>query len=179
MQQRKISISAIEAAERVMDQAPTCNATEVTKTEAMRRLLSPIAAMQAKGYGLAQIAHLLSETGIALTEVSLKNYLTRLSTPTDKEPGRKASRDGTRRPPVSVPAEKQPPAAPSRVAHASSAPTGTRQEPARSPEAAPAAPGAGSPAASVESPRQVASASAQDGGARRSGFVVRPDTKNI
>jgi hypothetical protein len=179
MQQRKIPISAIEAAERVMDQAPTCNATELSKAEAMRRLLSPIAAMQAKGYGLAQIARVLSESGIALTEASLKNYLTRLSAATEKEPGRKGRRDGTRRQTVSVATEKQPPAATSRVGHASSPPPGTRQEPVRSPEPARVPASSASPPASVESPKQAPSPSPQESGARRSGFVVRPDTKNI
>lgn len=179
MQQRRISISAIEAAERVMDQAPTCNVTELTKTEAMRRLLSPIAAMQAKGYGLAQIARVLTESGISLTEVSLKNYLTRLSVETGKEPGRKARRDGTRRQAVPVASEKQAAAAPPRVVHPPNPPTGTRQEPVRSPEPARVPPSPGSHAAAAELPKQTQSPSPQDSGGRRSGFVVRPDTKNI
>ncbi|MGH7634229.1 MAG: hypothetical protein ACRENC_10905 [Gemmatimonadaceae bacterium] len=179
MQQRTIPITAIEAAERVMDQAPTCNATEVPKAEAMRRLLSPIAAMQAKGYGLAEIARVLTESGISLTEVGLKNYLTRLSAETEKEPGRKARRDGTRRQAASVPADKPPPAASSRIVHAFNPPTGTRQEPVRPPDPARAAPSAASPATPTESPKQAPSASPQDSGARRSGFAVRPDTKNI
>jgi hypothetical protein len=179
MQQRKIPISVIEVVERVMDQSPTCDATEVTKAEAMRRLLSSIAAMQTKGYGLAHIAKVLSDNGISLTEVSLKNYLIRLNAPNDKEPSRKGRRGGTRGQTVSVAAERQPSAAPSRVGHASGSPTGTRQESVRSAEPARAAASPGSPSVSAESPKQVPSPSPQDGGARRSGFVVRPDTKNI
>ena len=48
--------------------------------------------MQAKGYGLAHIAKLLSDNAITVTEVTLKHYIHRLSTQTIAESSRKGVR---------------------------------------------------------------------------------------
>src|SRR5580698_9422859 len=78
MQQPKIAISAIQEVLRAVEEAPDCDETEVAKVEAMRRLVPALKTMQAKGYGLAHIAKLLCDKGIAVTEAALKQYMHRL-----------------------------------------------------------------------------------------------------
>ncbi len=179
MQQHKIPISAIQDAQRVLENAPACNTTEVTKVEAMRLLLPQIKAMQAKGYGLAHIAELLSETGISVTEVTLKNYVHRLRVQTEKAAPRRGKQTGPLDRTTLEGAERKPGAKPNLSGDSPSLPASPRRESAGSPGAAAPAAGSGTSSSSVESPRRVVSPSPQDSGARRAGFTVRPDTKDI
>jgi precorrin-6B methylase 1 len=59
----------------VFEQLPECHTEPVTKKDAIRMLVRPILAMQSKGSTLAAIAALLSERGIAMTALVLRNYL--------------------------------------------------------------------------------------------------------
>src|SRR5882672_10391541 len=93
MPQPKIAISAIQNVLRAVEEAPDCDETEVAKVEAMRRLVPAIKTMQAKGYGLAPIAKLLCDNGIAVTEVSLKQYMHRLGSRNVTETPRFGKRD--------------------------------------------------------------------------------------
>ena len=179
MQQHKIPISAIQEAERVMEDSPTCHTTEVTKVEAMRLLLPQIKAMQAKGYGLSHIAKVLSQTGIAVTEVTLKNYVNRLKAPTEKVSSRRRKPPGTFDRAASNRVQQSSQTQP----NLSSDPLVPSASPRRESLGPPGAlPPAASPAASsglMESPRRVLSPAPQESGARRAGFTVRPDTKDI
>jgi hypothetical protein len=179
MQQHKIPISAIQEAQRVMEDSPTCNTTEVPKVEAMRLLLPQIKTMQAKGYGLAHIAKLLSQTGISVTEVTLKNYVNRLKASTEKASSRRRKQPGTLDPAILDAAQQRSGTKP----NLSSDPAGPSASPCReSAGSRGALPPATSPAAAsglAESPRRGLPPSPQESGARRAGFTVRPDTKDI
>jgi hypothetical protein len=179
MQQHKIPMSTIQNALRVLEDAPACVTKEVTKVEAMRLLLPQIRAMQAKGYAVAHIAHVLSETGISLTEVTLKNYLHRLKVPADKG----AARRGKQAVALERPTLEDVPTSPAaklneagRTAGLSASPRRESVKPSSDapPEARP-----GTSPDSADPPRRIVSASSQDSASRRAGFTVRPDTKNI
>ncbi len=175
MQKLKIPISAIQDVMRAVEHAPDCDETEVSKVEAMRRLLPAIKTMQAKGYGLAHIAKLLSDNAITVTEVTLKHYIHRLSTQTIAESSRKGVRD---RRTTGVPPKR--PRASSVVSDHAPPPTAGSQRPLAPVDATSHDPPRSStPSASLESSRQESAPSATEGGVGRSRFVVRPDTKNI
>jgi hypothetical protein len=149
MQQHTVLMSTVHDALRVLEDTPACVTKEVTKVEAMRLLVPQIRAMQAKGYTVAHIANVLSKTGISLTEATLKNYLHRFKLPTEKVPARKGKQTGTLGRTI--------------IGQAATPPE-TRS---------------GTSSDSVESPRRIPPPSPQDSAARRAGFTVRPDTKNI
>jgi hypothetical protein len=175
MQQPKIAISTIQDVLRIVEEAPDCDETEVAKVEAMRRLMPAIKTMQAKGYGLPHVAKLLSDKGIAVTEASLKQYMHRLGSRRVTESSRVGRRD---RLPIGSPA-KQP-------SHSSRAPdvavtTPARSQPSHIDSAVTTPPRSGSASASVSlawAP-QVLTPPTTQVAAPRSGFVVRPDRKNI
>jgi hypothetical protein len=175
MQQPKIAISTIQDILRTVEEAPDCDETEVAKVEAMRRLMPAIKTLQAKGYGLAHIAKLLCDKGIAVTEASLKQYMHRLGSRKVTESSRVGRRD---RPAIGSPA-KQPRQSSRSSDVAEAAPA--RSQPSHIDSAVTTPPRSGSAAASVPlaSPPQVLTPPATQVAAPRSGFVVRPDRKNI
>jgi len=175
MQQPKIAISTIQDVLRTVEEAPDCDETEVAKVEAMRRLVPALKTMQAKGYGLAHIAKLLRDKGIAVTEASLKQYLHRLGSRKAAESSRGGRRD---RLAIGSPAKQ--------LSHGSrssdvAAATPARSQPSHADAAVTTPPRSGSAAASVSvaSPPQVPTPAATHVAAPRAGFVVRPDRKNI
>jgi hypothetical protein len=68
----RIGIGAIERVQRRMREYPDQEPQDVTKTEAVRRLLPDIRAMQKRGYSLPAIAAVLAEEGIVASAASLK-----------------------------------------------------------------------------------------------------------
>jgi hypothetical protein len=58
-----------------MESVPKQRVEEVTTMQAVRMLSSQNHRMQAKGYGLAAIAELLSDSGFVVTAKTLKTYL--------------------------------------------------------------------------------------------------------
>jgi hypothetical protein len=175
MQSAHIPISAIHDVLRAVEESPDCDETEVSKVEAMRRLVLAIKTMQAKGYRLTHIAKLLSDEGIAVTETTLKQYMHRIGSRMAAESSRVGKRHrvatgspakqlshGSRPsdPAVAMPARNQQP-------HSDEAVT----SPAR----------IGSGTASITPPlaRRVPTPPVTQVAASRPGFVVRPDTKNI
>jgi hypothetical protein len=175
MPRPKIAISTIQDVLRTVEEAPDCDETEVAKVEAMRRLVPAVKTMQAKGYGLAHIAKLLSDKGIAVTEASLKQYLHRLGSRNVTETSRVGRRD---RLPIGSPATQ--PSHSSRSSDVAVA-TPARSLPPHANAAVTAPPRSGSGTASVSppSPPQVPTPPTTQVAAPRSGFVVRPDRKNI
>jgi hypothetical protein len=175
MQQPKIAISTIQDVLRAVEEAPDCDETEVAKVEAMRRLMPAIKTLQAKGYGLAHIAKLLCDKGIAVTEASLKQYVHRLGSKRVTESSRVGRRD---RVPIGSPA-KQPSHSPRSSDVAAATPA--KSQPPHTDSAGTTSPRSGSAAASVSlpSPPQVLTPPATQFAAPRGGFVVRPDRKNI
>ena len=205
MQQPKIAISTIQDVLRIMEEAPDCDETEVVKVEAMRRLVPSVRTMQAKGYGLAHIAKLLCDKGIAVTEASLRQYIHRLGSRKAAESSRVRRRDrlaidsparplghssrssdlaattSARSQPshtdatATVPARSQP-------SHTDAAATIPARSQPLDTDAAVTMPhrsGSGTASASLASPPQGLSPAATQVAAPRSGFVVRPDRKNI
>jgi hypothetical protein len=71
----KIRLEAIEQAQRALDALPQHRPEELTKTEAIQRLIVPIRATQSKGYSLAAIGNVLSECGIPITTGALRAYV--------------------------------------------------------------------------------------------------------
>jgi len=171
MQQPRIAVSTIQDVLRAVEEAPDCDETEVPKVEAMRRLVPAIKTMQAKGYGLTHIAKLLCDKGIAVTEVTLKQYMFRL---------------GSRKVTGSSPVGKRDRVAAKPFGHSSRSADVAAPPPARSqlphPDAAVTTPprsGSGPASVSRASAPQVLTPPATPLEPPRSGFVVRPDRKNI
>jgi hypothetical protein len=71
----KIRLDSIEKAHRALDALPEHHPEELTKTQAIQRLLVPIRASQSKGYSLAAIGQVLSECGIPITTGALRAYV--------------------------------------------------------------------------------------------------------
>jgi hypothetical protein len=71
----KIQLDSIEQAHRALDALPEHHPEELTKTQAIRRLIVPIRATQSKGYSLAAIGKVLSECGIPITTGALRAYV--------------------------------------------------------------------------------------------------------
>jgi hypothetical protein len=175
MQQPKIQVSAIQDVLRAVEEAPDCDETEVAKIEAMRRLVPAIKTMQAKGYGLAHIAKLLSDKGIAVTEVTLKQYMHRLGSRKVTESSRVGKRD---RLAMGSPAKQL---GNSSTSSDAAAPTPAGRQPPHADAAVTTSPrsGSGTGSDSLASPPPVPTPPATQVGGPRSGFVVRPDRKNI
>ena len=71
----KIRPDSIEQAHRALDALPQHQPEELTKTQAIQRLIVPIRATQSKGYSLAAIGKVLSECGISITTGALRAYV--------------------------------------------------------------------------------------------------------
>ena len=175
MQQPKIAISTIQDVLRTVEEAPDCDETEVAKVEAMRRLMPAIKTMQAKGYGLAHIAKLLCDKGIAVTEASLKQYMHRLGSRKVTESSRVGRRE---RLPIGSPAKQLSHSSRSSDVAAAAPP---RSQPPHTDAAVTTPPrsGPGTGSVSVASQAQVLPPPTTQVAAPRTGFVVRPDRKNI
>ena len=71
----KIRLDSIERAHRTLDALPEHHPEELTKTQAIQKLIIPIRATQSKGYSLAAIGKVLSECGIPITTGALRAYV--------------------------------------------------------------------------------------------------------
>lgn len=190
MQQPKIAISTIQDVLRTVEETPDCDETEVAKVEAMRRLVPALKTLQAKGYGLAHIARLLCDKGIAVTEASLRQYIHRLGSRKVTESSRVGRRE---RVAIDSPAKPRDhssrysdlaatTSARSQPSHRdAAATTPARSQPPHIDAAVTTPPRSGSETASVSlpSPPQVLTPPTTQVAAPRSSFVVRPDRKNI
>jgi hypothetical protein len=175
MQQPKIPISAIHDVLRAVEEAPDCDVTEVAKVEAMRRLVPAIKTMQAKGYGLAHIAKLLSDKGIPVTEVTLKQYVHRLGSRQLTETSRAPKRDR-----LTTSSQARHPSHSARSPDVTAPALAGREPPHHDADATvPARNGSAVATVSLPSPRPELTPPATQVAPSRSGFVVRPDRKNI
>ncbi len=164
----------IERLRRTLDNVPESRVEEVTTVEAVRMLTSEIYAMKAKGYGLRAIAELLSENSVVVTAATLKNYLSQA-----KMAGRKKSgtRTKTRRGAESA-AEGTAPVTESKAGGEASVASIDSQQGAR---VVTKAPGVRTPTPPAATTTSIAKGIARpdDGGARRSAFVPKEDTRDI
>jgi hypothetical protein len=152
----KISVSDLDNIERLLDQVPAHRDASVSKQKAIGILAPELHAMRAKGYSWKDIATWLLEHGLSVTPVALQGYVRRVpQADLGVRPG--AARRKRRRTPNSTPMST-PPAAPAASVPAVS-----------TPRAAPPAP----PAVKDVIERR------DEPGARRSEFVVRPNSTDI
>ena len=162
----KIRPDSIEQAHRALDALPEHRPEELTKTQAIQRLIVPIRATQSKGYSIAAIGRVLSECGIPITTGALRAYVS------EANAGAGGKRKGRAKHAVSARKEAQ----------SSAAKGGQNVAPAQ-----PARPV--SKTATQDTSRAVDleweaaprldKAAASPVGPRRHGFDVRPDTKDI
>ena len=179
MQQPKIPISAVDEILRAAEEAPSLHETELTKTEAMRRVVPALKAMQAKGYGLAQIARLLSDKGVAVTEVTLRHYMHRMGGRSVAETSRTPRRDrASERSATASPPKQASGARPALHGGSTAASTAERPD-IHSP--ATSHPRGSDTTSSMPSelPRRATAPSATEPSAPQGGFVVRPDRPRI
>jgi len=162
----KIQLDSIERAHRALDALPEHRPEQLTKMQAIQRLIAPIRSTQSKGYSLEAIGKVLSECGIPITTGALRAYV---SEATANEGGRKKLK----------------------AKHVEKAAKETQHGAARSTQKAaavqPAKPGTKprAPGATgnvdldweAEAPRERPSPSAT--AVPREGFYVRPDTKDL
>ena len=164
MRQHNIAMATIKDIQRHLEDSPARESSEVSKVQALRLLAPQILLMQSKGYSAAHIAGLLSEKGVVVTAATLKSHLSRFKSAEAQEalrakPAKRTSRE-TSLPATSSRAVAPPaPTAPATVATTVPPPAPTKEatEPAKRP----------------------AGTTAQESVPRRSGFTVRPDTKDI
>jgi hypothetical protein len=162
----KIRLEAIEQAHRALDALPEHRPEELTKTEAIHRLIVPIRATQSKGYSLAAIGKVLSDCGIPITTGALRAYVSDAKADAGKKKKPKAKRSASAR------KEAQPAAAKGSQGAAPAQPARSVSKPAVQ-----------DTSRTVDldwepTPRPDKAAPAP-AGARRHGFAVRPDTKDL
>ena len=78
------NVDEVHRISELLQGAPESPRGPVTRPEAIRMLAPDIAAMRSKGYSLAQVAAILTEHGLAVTEAILKVYLRRAQGATSK-----------------------------------------------------------------------------------------------
>ena len=175
MRPRKIRVADIERLRRTLENVPENRVEEVTTVQAVRMLTSEIHAMQAKGYGLRAIAELLSENSVIVTTATLKTYLSQAKMAGRKKSGTKTK---TRRGADSG-AEGMGLGTESKAGGEGSVTSIDRQEGAGVVTKAP--PGVRTPTPLAATTTSIAKGIARpdDGGARRSAFVPKEDTRDI
>jgi hypothetical protein len=162
----KIRLDSIEQAHRALDALPEHRPEELTKTLAIQKLIVPIRATQSKGYSLAAIGKVLSECGIPITTGALRAYVSEANAGAGGRKKPKAKRAAR--------AEKE-----TKSGAANSTQSVAPAQPIKS------APRPAVPSASraVDLDRKPApgfeKAAPLPATAPRSGFEVRPDTKDI
>ncbi len=151
----KIAVSDLDTLDQLLDQVPVHRDTSVSKQRAIGILAPKLYAMRAKGYSWGDIAAWLVDHGLTVTRVALQGYLRRVRS-VDANAAPAASRT-------------RPPRARERVASRSSSAAAAVLEPAATPHPTPEA---------APRMREIVERRAEPG-ARRSEFVVRPDSKDI
>jgi hypothetical protein len=160
----KIRLDSIEQAHRALDALPQHQPTELTKAQAIQKLLGPIRASQAKGYSLAAIGKVLSDSGIPITPGALRLYVggSKVGGGAKRRVKRKRADNQPKNAQPSVPANTRG-AAPTQPAQSATRPV--TASPSEDPDWDPTA--------------RLVSAAASPGGSPRAGFYVRPDREKI
>jgi hypothetical protein len=160
----KFRVDLIEQAHRALDALPQHQPQELTKAQAIQKLLGPIRAVQAKGYSLTAIAKVVSDSGIPITPGALRLYASGGKTASGAKRKEKVKRT-----------DKQP--AEARPGTPASTPNGARTQPA-----VPAPKPAGD-SRSVdlgwEPAARSAKAAPSPAGSYAANFDIRPDTEDI
>jgi len=154
----RIALSQITTLEQALDQAPARNTTEVSKARAIAILAPKLHALRAKGYAWRDVAAWLTEHGVSVTTPALQRYLRTAKPSLRREKGGAASRRSSASEEGGAPLQAA--TSPSTRVQAAVSP-----QPASRPATAPV--------------QGTAESSARPQPPTRSGFVVRPDTKDI
>ena len=166
---KPIGINAIQKAQDALQALPPYEPKELTKAKAIGALMTQIRAAQSKGYSLDAIARMLSERGIPITTSALR------ATMNDAKPAGARKRKRKTKSKAQAPTNSSPDA--TATAADREGPAATKGPAA---QAKPNVPGVTrsvdldwDPAAPSEKLVQ------EQAAARRQGFYVRPDRKNI
>jgi hypothetical protein len=161
----KIPLASIEQAHRTLDALPEHRPDELTKTQAVQRLIDPIRASQSKGYSLAAIGRVLSECGIPITTGALRAYVSEAKAGGQGKKKPKAKRSARAPKEAAAAGQTSPTVAPPKPTEAAAKPTIARTARSIDLDWEPAA-----------ERNKTAPAPAD---VRRSSFKVRPDTEDI
>ena len=85
-------LDLIDQAHRALEALPEHRPEELTKAQAIEKLIAPIRASQAKGYSLTAIGKVLCDNGIPITPGALRLYLSGTRTSAAGKRKRKAKR---------------------------------------------------------------------------------------
>lgn len=162
----KFRLDLIDQAHRALEALPEHRPEELTKAQAIEKLIAPIRASQAKGYSLAAIGKVLSDSGIPITTGALRLYVGGAKGGAGGKKKHKAKRT-----------EKQ-------STDTASAAATSSPPPASAQSAGPAVGRVVAPTARKEEldwdpAARADNATPSQAGARRAGFHVRPDTRDI
>jgi hypothetical protein len=174
MQPRKIRVADIERLRRTLENVPENRVEEVTTVQAVRMLTSEIHAMQAKGYGLRAIAELLSDNSVVVTAATQELL----------EPGQDGGEEEERKQDQDAPradsgAEGTAPVTESKAGGEGSVAFIDKQQGAGVVTKAPPGVRMATPPAATTTSIAKGIARPDDGGARRSAFVPKEDTRDI
>jgi len=163
----KFAAETVQQLQQSLNEVPPYQATELSKQQTIRALSTQIFALRSKGYSWTSVAAMLSERGLPVSVAALRTYLRRVREEAADEKPRtqtKRSRDVRAESPQAqgVPPNMQ-------------SPSQTGETP---PARKPLEPGA-APASAVAAQNVSVPGTRHEQEPRRSGFVVRPDTKNI
>ncbi len=166
---KTIELNAIQKTQEALEALPPYEAKELTKAKAIGALMTQIRGAQSKGYSLDAIARMLSERGIPITTSALRATLS------DAKPGgvkkrRRKTKSAAQAATNSSPNAAATEASPEKPV-ATKVPAG--QAKPNVPGVTPNVDLGWDPAAPSEKVVQ------EQAAARRQGFYVRPDTKNI
>jgi hypothetical protein len=159
----KFRLDLIDQAHRALETLPEHRPEELTKAQAIEKLIAPIRASQAKGYSLTAIGKVLSDNGIPITPGALRLYVSGTRTSAASKRKRKAKRP-----------DKQP-------ASAHPGASGSTKQTAPAQPATPAAKTASAPC-SVDldwEPDAKPGKAALSAGSRGAGFDVQADTEDL
>jgi len=166
---KPIEINAIQKAQDALEALPPYEPKELTKAKAIGALITQIRGAQSKGYSLDAIARMLSERGIPITTSALRATLS------DAKPGGDRKRKRKTKSAAQAPTKSSPDGA--GTAASSEKPVATKVADAQ------AKPNVAGVARNVDLDWDPAAPSEklvqEQAAARRQGFYVRPDTKDI
>jgi hypothetical protein len=166
---KTIELNAIQKTQEALEALPPYEAKELTKAKAIAALMTQIRGAQSKGYSLDAIARMLSERGIPITTSALRATLS------DAKPAGARKRKRKTQSAAQAPTNSSPDA---------TATEASRKNPvATKVPAAQAKPSVTGVTRNVDLDWDPAAPSEklvrEQEAARRQGFYVRPDTKNI
>jgi hypothetical protein len=160
----KFRLDLIDQAHRALEALPEHRPEELTKAQAIEKLIGPIRASQAKGYSLTAIGNVLCDNGIPITPGALRLYVSGTRTSAARKTRRKAKRT-----------DKQP------LSAQPKAPAHTRGAASTQPAQPAARPAGASPGVDLDwhPAARTANAAPSPAGSPRPGFYVRPDREKI